>query len=59
MIGTGRFNVVSAIISPCSDGYVKKDLIESTHRNEMIRLALQKNDWIKLETWESEDPKFI
>ena len=22
--GTGNFNVISAIISPCSDGYVKK-----------------------------------
>ena len=22
-------------------------------------MALKKNDWIKLETWESEDPKFI
>ncbi|XP_076438516.1 nicotinamide/nicotinic acid mononucleotide adenylyltransferase 3-like [Babylonia areolata] len=51
---TGRFHVVGGIISPVSDGYQKKDLAPAKHRCNMIRLALRSSDWIRLDTWESE-----
>ncbi|KAH9524928.1 Nicotinamide/nicotinic acid mononucleotide adenylyltransferase 1 [Bulinus truncatus] len=49
---TGRFHVVSGIVSPVSDGYNKKDLVLAKHRCEMVRAALKTSEWIKLDPWE-------
>ncbi|KAK2180439.1 hypothetical protein NP493_443g05016 [Ridgeia piscesae] len=51
---TGRYRVVAGIISPVSDGYGKKDLVQANHRCAMLKLALQSSDWIRLDTWETE-----
>jgi nicotinamide mononucleotide adenylyltransferase len=46
-------------VSPVSDGYKKKGLIEGRHRCEMVRLALKNNDWVKLNTFEADNPAWI
>ncbi|XP_071827174.1 nicotinamide/nicotinic acid mononucleotide adenylyltransferase 1-like isoform X2 [Apostichopus japonicus] len=51
---TGRYQVIGGIISPVNDGYGKKDLVSSKHRAEMCKLAIQHNNWIKLDLWEAE-----
>ncbi|XP_033099335.1 nicotinamide/nicotinic acid mononucleotide adenylyltransferase 3-like isoform X6 [Anneissia japonica] len=51
---TGKYQVLGGIISPVNDAYGKKDLIESKHRLEMCRLALQTSDWITVDSWECE-----
>ncbi|XP_067133625.1 nicotinamide/nicotinic acid mononucleotide adenylyltransferase 1-like isoform X1 [Centruroides vittatus] len=56
---TGRFKVVGGIISPVNDGYKKAGLVESKHRCAMINLALKSSDWIKLDTWESEQDSWV
>ncbi|KAL8624099.1 hypothetical protein ACOMHN_036102 [Nucella lapillus] len=56
---TGRFHVISGIISPVSDGYQKKDLASARDRCSMIRQALRTSDWIRLDTWESEQPIWL
>ncbi|XP_060531180.1 nicotinamide/nicotinic acid mononucleotide adenylyltransferase 3 [Cylas formicarius] len=48
-----KCEVVGGIISPVHDSYGKKDLESSTHRLNMINLALQDNNWIKLSDWEA------
>ena len=50
---------MSGIVSPVSDGYKKKGLIEAKHRCEMVRLALKNNDWVKLNTFESDNSTWI
>ncbi|CAG5125615.1 unnamed protein product [Candidula unifasciata] len=49
---TGRYQVVSGIMSPVSDGYEKKDLVPATHRCEMLKAALKSSDWLMMDTWE-------
>ncbi|XP_014481145.1 PREDICTED: uncharacterized protein LOC106747775 [Dinoponera quadriceps] len=49
----GTHIVVGGVISPVHDAYAKKELASATHRCEMLRLALQNNDWIRLSTWET------
>ncbi|KAL8582899.1 hypothetical protein ACOMHN_043492 [Nucella lapillus] len=56
---TGRFSVVGGIISPVGDAYKKKDLVPSKDRCNMVRQALKTSDWIKLDTWESEQSKWL
>ncbi|XP_035231000.1 nicotinamide/nicotinic acid mononucleotide adenylyltransferase 1-like [Stegodyphus dumicola] len=56
---TGLFEVVGGIISPVNDGYGKKELISAKHRCKMVELALQSNDWVKLDHWESEQDGWI
>lgn len=51
---TGRYNVIGGIISPVSDAYGKKDLQPAKHRCAMIRQALKSSNWIRLDTWESD-----
>ncbi|XP_038606535.1 nicotinamide/nicotinic acid mononucleotide adenylyltransferase 3 isoform X1 [Tachyglossus aculeatus] len=51
---TGRYQVIKGILSPVNDGYGKKDLAAAKHRIAMARLALQTSDWIRVDTWESE-----
>merc|ERR1712038_2063257 len=53
---TGRYKVIGGIISPVSDGYGKKELLPAKHRCAMVEHALQSNDWIRLDSWESEQP---
>ncbi|XP_069804393.1 nicotinamide/nicotinic acid mononucleotide adenylyltransferase 1 isoform X2 [Dendropsophus ebraccatus] len=50
--GTGKYKVVKGIISPVSDGYKKKGLVEGTHRLAMARLAAETSDWIEVDPWE-------
>ncbi|KAG8568367.1 hypothetical protein GDO81_013969 [Engystomops pustulosus] len=50
--GTGKYKVVKGIISPVSDGYKKKGLVEGSHRLEMAQLATKNSDWIEVEPWE-------
>ncbi|ELT93563.1 hypothetical protein CAPTEDRAFT_211251 [Capitella teleta] len=56
---TGRYKVVGGIISPVNDAYTKPSLVSAKHRSTMIRLALQTSDWIKLDTWESEQESWL
>ncbi|XP_072282153.1 nicotinamide/nicotinic acid mononucleotide adenylyltransferase 1 isoform X2 [Pyxicephalus adspersus] len=49
---TGNYKVVKGIISPVSDGYKKKGLVEGQHRLSMAQLAAQTSDWIKVDAWE-------
>uniref|UniRef100_A0A1B6DWK1 Nicotinamide-nucleotide adenylyltransferase n=1 Tax=Clastoptera arizonana TaxID=38151 RepID=A0A1B6DWK1_9HEMI len=49
---TGLFKVIGGIVSPVHDLYGKKDLLPSTHRCSMLRLALNSSDWIYLSDWE-------
>ncbi|XP_076354177.1 nicotinamide/nicotinic acid mononucleotide adenylyltransferase 1-like isoform X2 [Tachypleus tridentatus] len=51
---TKKYQVIGGIISPVSDGYGKKGLLTAKHRCEMLRRALQTSDWIRLDTWESD-----
>lgn len=55
---TDLYKVVSGIVSPVSDGYQKKGLVEAQHRCSMVRLALENSSWIKLSTWEAERPEW-
>ncbi|KAL3270078.1 hypothetical protein HHI36_009136 [Cryptolaemus montrouzieri] len=48
----GSHIVVGGLISPVHDAYAKNDLESATHRKEMVRLALQTTDWIKISDWE-------
>jgi len=50
---TGQFKVIGGIMSPVHDKYGKKDLAYSTDRCEMVRLALNSSNWIKISEWES------
>lgn len=46
--------MIEGIVSPVSDSYGKKDLVASHHRVAMAQLALQTSDWIRVDSWESE-----
>ncbi|KAI0209397.1 Nicotinamide/nicotinic acid mononucleotide adenylyltransferase 1 [Lamellibrachia satsuma] len=51
---TGRYRVVAGVASPVNDSYAKKDLLCASHRCAMLKTALQSSDWIRLDTWETE-----
>ena len=51
---TGKYKVVGGIISPVNDEYEKKDLVAAKHRCAMAKLALRTSDWIRVDTWETE-----
>lgn len=55
----GMYQVIEGIISPVNDSYGKKDLVASHHRVAMARLALQTSDWIRVDSWESEQPQWM
>lgn len=40
------------MVSPVHDAYGKKELVPSTYRCEMLRLALKTSDWIRVSDWE-------
>jgi len=48
----GQCQVIGGLISPVHDSYGKKDLAFSTHRCNLVKLALQDSDWIHLSDWE-------
>ncbi|KAF7242670.1 hypothetical protein EG68_10457 [Paragonimus skrjabini miyazakii] len=49
--------VVGGILSPVSDGYAKPDLVPSTVRVELARLACQfHSDWLVVDNWEASQP---
>ncbi|XP_023562616.1 nicotinamide/nicotinic acid mononucleotide adenylyltransferase 3 isoform X2 [Octodon degus] len=56
---TGLYQVMEGIISPVNDNYRKKDLVSSHHRVAMARLALQSSDWIRVDSWESEQAQWM
>lgn len=56
---SGSYQVVGGIISPVNDAYGKKDLTSAKHRCQMVRLALEKNDWIQLDTWECQQTSWL
>lgn len=39
-------------MSPVHDAYGKKDLVHCSHRIEMLKIALETSEWIKLSDWE-------
>merc|ERR1719239_1599158 len=51
---SGRYQVVGGLMSPVSDAYKKKDLQPIKHRVGMLKAAIKTSDWIKIDTWESE-----
>ncbi|XP_067656249.1 nicotinamide/nicotinic acid mononucleotide adenylyltransferase 3-like isoform X1 [Haliotis asinina] len=51
---TGRYTVIEGIISPVSDNYGKKDLLSAKHRIAMLKLALKSLEWVRCDTWETE-----
>ncbi|XP_071170328.1 nicotinamide/nicotinic acid mononucleotide adenylyltransferase 1-like isoform X2 [Mytilus edulis] len=55
---TGRFKVIGGVISPVGDQYEKKDLQPAKHRCNMLREALTSSDWIRMDTWECEQPSW-
>jgi len=55
---TGLFDVIAGFISPVNDAYGKEGLLPAKHRLEMIRLATQTSDWIKLDDWEAKQPEW-
>lgn len=55
----GRYQVIGGIISPVNDNYGKKDLVAARHRVAMARLALQTSDWIRVDSWESEQAQWM
>ncbi|ODM96475.1 Nicotinamide/nicotinic acid mononucleotide adenylyltransferase 1 [Orchesella cincta] len=47
------FNVIGGAVSPVHDAYGKQDLALSKHRLQMVKLALNSSDWVKLSSWEA------
>lgn len=56
MHSTGKYKVLSGIVSPVSDSYGKQGLVPAKHRIAMAKLALQSSDWIRVDEWESQQP---
>lgn len=53
---SGRYQVVSGIVSPVSDSYGKQGLVPAEHRVAMATLALQSSSWVRVDEWESRQP---
>ncbi|XP_075402951.1 nicotinamide/nicotinic acid mononucleotide adenylyltransferase 3 [Tenrec ecaudatus] len=56
---TGVYQVIKGIVSPVGDTYGKKNLAAAQHRVAMARLALQTSDWIRVDSWESEQAQWV
>ncbi|RNA01393.1 nicotinamide nicotinic acid mononucleotide adenylyltransferase 1 [Brachionus plicatilis] len=48
-----KYDLLKGIISPVSDGYKKKGLLDALTRCKMVKLGLKNQDWIELSEWES------
>uniref|UniRef100_A0A8D0DJD4 Nicotinamide nucleotide adenylyltransferase 3 n=1 Tax=Salvator merianae TaxID=96440 RepID=A0A8D0DJD4_SALMN len=55
---TGKYQVRGGIISPVNDNYGKQGLVAAKHRIAMARLALETSEWIKVDSWESEQEQW-
>eukprot|EP01113_Clastostelium_recurvatum_P035105 TRINITY_DN4848_c1_g1_i2.p1 TRINITY_DN4848_c1_g1~~TRINITY_DN4848_c1_g1_i2.p1 ORF type:complete len:262 (-),score=35.78 TRINITY_DN4848_c1_g1_i2:37-708(-) len=53
------FFVVGGYLSPVTDAYKKKGLLEARHRVAMCEAAVASSDWIAVDPWESRQPEFI
>ena len=47
-----EFDVIAGYISPVHDTYNKKGLINSIHRLEMCRRAVETSEWLVVDDWE-------
>ena len=47
-----EFDVIAGYISPVHDSYGKKGLINSKHRLEMCRRAVESSEWLLVDDWE-------
>ncbi|XP_011661095.1 nicotinamide/nicotinic acid mononucleotide adenylyltransferase 1 isoform X2 [Strongylocentrotus purpuratus] len=56
---TGKYQVIGGVLSPVNDGYKKQSLISSKHRIEMCKMAVENSDWLKVDTWEAEQPNWL
>ncbi|XP_072888320.1 nicotinamide/nicotinic acid mononucleotide adenylyltransferase 1 isoform X1 [Hemitrygon akajei] len=56
---TGKYMVIKGIISPVSDAYKKKGLVEASHRVAMIEKAVQCSDWVTIDPWESKQGEWL
>lgn len=45
--------VVGGVISPVNDKYGKQGLVPQKHRVEMVKLAIQTSNWIRISEWET------
>lgn len=50
--------VLGGVISPVSDAYEKKDLVQAEHRINMVKLALSNYNFVKCSKWEAEQEKW-
>ncbi|CAM5999798.1 unnamed protein product [Sphagnum balticum] len=48
--------VIEGIISPASDAYGKPGLATAEHRVHMLRLAVANNTWLRVDSYETEQP---
>jgi nicotinamide mononucleotide adenylyltransferase len=46
------------IISPVSDNYAKAGLAKVNYRVEMLQAAIHNNPWLRIDTWEAEQPSW-
>jgi len=48
--------VLEGILSPVSDSYGKPGLINAKYRIEMLQAATRDEPWLRVDTWEAEQP---
>lgn len=53
-----EMKVIGGYLSPVHDGYNKNGLINSKHRLEMCRLAVDTSDWIMVDDWECQQLEY-
>ena len=54
----GQLKVIGGVMSPVHDAYQKQDLVPSEHRCNMLRLALNDHDWVRLSEWECQQSEW-
>jgi nicotinamide mononucleotide adenylyltransferase len=53
-----KFQILGGYFSPVSDAYNKPGLASGKDRVKMCELALESNDWLMVDPWESQQPEF-
>lgn len=53
------FEIIGGYFSPVSDAYAKPGLAPWQDRVHMCQLAVEKSDWIMVDTWESSQTKYM
>ncbi|XP_078603863.1 nicotinamide/nicotinic acid mononucleotide adenylyltransferase 3-like isoform X2 [Branchiostoma floridae x Branchiostoma japonicum] len=56
---TGLYKVIEGIMSPTNDKYGKKGLVPSKDRIAMAQLAVATSDWVRVDSWESEQDSWL